>query len=111
MTQVISKQRNMNAETLNDTYGTKWMYVGWTSKASLPRSPLAQPKASRDKKETYRQWLWHQMQIGNTQILNLLRLVKHDTVLIDDCWNAGVANAHIVIKAAQWLREQPKHVY
>lgn len=106
MTTVISLTGTTTAEKLNDRYGLNWLYIGWTSKRGLPRSPLAQPLWSKQKGQTYRQWLWHQMQIGNPQVINLLRSIKNETVLVDDNWNAKASVAHIVIKAARWLQSQ-----
>ena len=44
------------------------------------------------------------MQIGNPAVLNLLRSIKDETVLVDDNWNPQASVAQTIIRASHWLK-------
>jgi len=86
-----------------------WVYVGRASHG-LPQSPLANPYTIREAGsrqnaiELYRSWLWLQIRHKNPRILNALRELQEDTVLV--CWCHPLpCHAEVIARAWQFLRE------
>jgi len=83
------------------------VYVGRAGHG-LPQSPLANPYSIRQAGsrenaiELYRSWLWLQIRHENPRILNALRDMQDDTVLV--CWCHPLpCHAEVILKAGNYL--------
>lgn len=98
-----------SVEKLNEVFGHHWLYVGRANRyAGLSASPLANPfKVVHGKRgETlnqYRRWLWQQMK--QEEVLNVLRSISEETILV--CWcKPAACHGDVIIKAVEWLKNQ-----
>lgn len=98
---------------LEQAFGDRWLYIGRANgHAQLEASPLANPFKVRDfggqrgaTLGDYRRWLWGRIQAGDTAVIEALRTIDEDTVLV--CWCApGPCHGEVVRAAAAWLRDQ-----
>ncbi|MCK5919523.1 MAG: DUF4326 domain-containing protein, partial [Methylococcales bacterium] len=78
---------------LNNRYPQQWMYVGrrcWSTRFVHAASPLANPIRRLDREprgstlSQYKQWLWQQMQLPHSTVMQALHELSADTVLV--CW-------------------------
>lgn len=110
MCQIVNFNQHQSVEKLNREFGDRWTYIGRENGfAGLGRSPLANPFKVAEfggRGQTlphYKRWLWQQIQNGNEEVLEALRQINKDTVLV--CWcKPGPCHGDVVIKAAEWLR-------
>jgi hypothetical protein len=108
--QVINFKEYGSVDALNQAFGERWVYIGRANRyAGLPESPLANPYKARDYGRGgtlpyYRRWLWQRIQAGETAVLEALRAIDEQTVLV--CWCApNPCHGDVVKAAAAWLRE------
>jgi len=110
MCTVINFRQYGSIEALDQTFGDCWTYIGRAnSYAGLARSPLANPFKVRDfggqrgaTLGDYRRWLWERIRAGDTAVIEALRTIDEDTVLV--CWCApGPCHGDVVRAAAAWL--------
>ncbi len=110
MTQVINFKHHNSVQNLDELFPGRWQYIGRAnSHAGFEKSALANPfkvKEFGGPGQTlphYRKWLWQQIQDGNEEVLEALRQINKDTVLV--CWcKPGPCHGDVVIKAAEWLQ-------
>jgi hypothetical protein len=102
-----------SVERLNQAFDDRWLYIGRANcYAGLEASPLANPHKRQDfggrhgaTLPHYRRWLWQQIQAENEAVLNALRIITDQTVLI--CWcDPKPCHGEIVRAAAAWLQKQ-----
>lgn len=107
-----------SVDALNDAFGDRWIYVGrGNRRLGLKHSVVANRYShkahanaiqtdTRDKAvEMFRRWLWQEIQAGNEQVLQVLRDIDEDTVLV--CWcKPKACHTDVLIAAAKWLQEQ-----
>jgi len=101
-----------SVQALNRAFGDRWVYIGRAnSYAGLPASPLANPFKAREfsgRGQTlphYRLWLWGRIQAGDEAVLDALKAIDAQTVLV--CWCVpGPCHGDVVKAAAAWLRSQ-----
>lgn len=93
------------------TLNSDWMYVGrGCRRLGLARSPLANPFHLKGGKrgstlKQYKQWLWGKMVSGDEDVLRALREIQTCTTLMCHCRQPGPCHAHVVSKAAAYLRD------
>jgi hypothetical protein len=111
--QVANFKAYGSVKRLNQAFGSHWLYIGRAnSYAGLDASPLANPHKRQDfggqhgvTLPHYRRWLWEQIQAGSEAVLNSLRTITDQTVLI--CWcHPKPCHGEIVRAAAAWLQKQ-----
>lgn len=85
--------------------GPDFIYVGRSYRKMMPYSPLRQPYYAQHL--PYRAWLWEEIKRRNPKVMNLLRTITEQTILIDDQYPNG-ANARTVFKAAMWVQASMK---
>lgn len=101
-----------SVQALNQAFGDRWVYIGRAnSYAGLPQSPLANPFKVREfggRGQTlphYKRWLWQRIQAGDEAVLEALRAIDAQTVLI--CWcKPGPCHGDVVKAAAAWVQAQ-----
>ncbi len=111
MSQVVNFNSYGSADALTQAFGTRWVYIGRTNPHyQLPASPLANPF----KRQTYggqrgctlphyRRRLWQRIQAGDEAVIEALRAIDVDTVLV--CWcKPGPCHGDVVLAAAAWLQ-------
>jgi hypothetical protein len=109
---IINFKAYGSVQALNKVFGDRWVYIGRAnSYARLPTSPLANPfkvKEFAGRGQTlshYRRWLWQHIQDGNEEVINALKTIDDQTVLI--CWcKPGPCHGDVVKAAAVWLQQQ-----
>lgn len=96
---------------LDEAFGRRWLYIGRHNPAAgLAQSPLANPFKARvhgrgETLERYRAWLWQHIQAGDAAVLNALRAIRNETVLVCYCHPAP-CHGDVVLAAAAWLQQQ-----
>ena len=112
MCNITNFKRYGSIQVLHQSFGDHWVYIGRAnSYAGLEQSPLANPFKPKDfggRGQTlphYRHWLWERIQAGDEVILNALRTIDDDTVLV--CWRKpGPCHGDVVKAAAVWVHSQ-----
>ena len=86
------------------------VYVGRANQG-LPQSPLANPYSIRQAGsrenviELYRSWLWLQIRHKSTRILNALKQLDEDSVLV--CWCHPLpCHAQVIERAWQYCKDE-----
>jgi hypothetical protein len=113
MCQVINFKQYGSVEKLNQVFGNRWLYIGRVNRqVGLSQSPLANPfkvKAFGGQHGStlthYRQWLWERIQAGDETVLDALKTIDENTVLVCYC-KPGPCHGDVVKAAAAWLRQQ-----
>jgi hypothetical protein len=110
MYQIVNFKEYGSVQALNQAFGERWVYIGRANRhAGLPESPLANPYKVRDygRGSTlphYRRWLWQRIQAGDPAVLEALKAIDEQSVLV--CWCApNPCHGDVVKAAAAWLRE------
>jgi ribonuclease HI len=109
--QVVNFKAYGSIARLDEAFGQRWRYIGRHNPAvGLAQSPLANPFVARvrgrgETLERYRTWLWQRIQAGDTAVLNALRAIDSETVLVCYCHPAP-CHGDVVLAAANWLRQQ-----
>jgi ribonuclease HI len=109
--QVVNFKTYGSVAALDQAFGKRWLYIGRTNPyAGLAQSPLANPFKVKEygRGQTiphYRQWLWERIQAGDEAVLNALRMIGEDTVLVCYC-KPGPCHGGVVKAAAAWLKQQ-----
>jgi hypothetical protein len=113
--QVANFKTYGSIQALNQAFGDRWLYIGRENDyAGLEQSPLANPFKRGDfggqrgaTLPHYRSWLWQQIQAGDEAVLEALRAIDEQTVLI--CWcHPHPCHGDVVKAAAEWLRVQER---
>lgn len=105
-----------SVQALNQAFGDRWVYIGRAnSYAGLPQSPLANPFKAREfggRGQTlppgstlghYRRWLWGRIQAGDQAVLDALKAIDAQTVLV--CWCVpDPCHGEVVKAAAAWVQ-------
>jgi hypothetical protein len=112
MCMIVNFKAYGSVQALNQVFGNRWVYIGRTNNcAGLPASPLANPFKVKDyggRGQTlphYRHWLWQHIQNGDEDVINALKAIDEQTVLI--CWcKPGPCHGDVVKAAAAWLQKQ-----
>jgi hypothetical protein len=113
MCHVVNFKQYRSAAALNRAFGERWLYIGRANAHyRLPASPLANPDRRADyggrrgaTLPHYRRWLWDQIQAGNEAVIDALRAIDEETILV--CWcKPGPCHGDVVRRAAAWLRRQ-----
>jgi hypothetical protein len=111
--QVANFKTYGSIQALNQAFGDRWLYIGRENDyAGLEQSPLANPFKRGDfggqrgaTLPHYRSWLWQQIQTGDEAVLEALRAIDEQTVLI--CWcHPHPCHGDVVKAAAEWLQAQ-----
>jgi hypothetical protein len=107
---VVNFKRYGSVAALDQAFGKRWLYIGRANRAAgFAQSPLANPfRASHygGRGRTlphYRNWLWGRILSGDERIINALRAITEDTVLVCYC-KPGPCHGDVVRAAAAWLR-------
>jgi Domain of unknown function (DUF4326) len=89
---VVNFKRYGAVAALDQAFGKRWLYIGRANRAAgFAQSPLANPfRASHygGRGRTlphYRNWLWGRILSGDERIINALRAITEDTVLVWYC--------------------------
>ncbi len=106
--QIVNFKHYGSIAALDENFAN-WVYVGRESrKYGLHQSPLANPYSIRQAGsrenaiELYRSWLWLQIRHKNPRILNALRDIQDDSVLV--CWCHPLpCHAEVILKARNYL--------
>lgn len=112
MCQVVNFKQYGSAQALHRSFGDRWVYIGRANRyAGLAQSPLANPFNVRDfggRGQTlphYKRWLWERIQAGDETILDALKAMNAQTVLV--CWcKPGPCHGDVVKAAAAWVQRQ-----
>ena len=110
MTAVVKLRNYRNKHSLDASH-RDWMYIGRGDKLyELERSPLANPFKRGGRKPgatlpAFKRYLWKQVQKGNQDVIGALREIKPTTALVCHCDQPGPCHGHVVIAAAEWVRE------
>ena len=111
MSQVVNFKSYGSAAALTRAFGARWVYVGRSNPHhQLPASPLANPFRRQScggqrgcTLPYYRRWLWQCIQAGDVAVLDALRAIDTETVLV--CWcKPGPCHGDVVSAAAAWLQ-------
>jgi ribonuclease HI len=111
--QVVNFKAYGSIARLDEAFGQRWLYIGRHNPAAgLAQSPLANPFKARvrgrgETLERYRAWLWQRIQVGDTAVLNALRAIDSETVLVCYCHPAP-CHGDVVLAAANWLQRQER---
>lgn len=112
MCRIVNFKQYGSIPALNQAFGDHWVYIGRAnSYAGLTQSPLANPFKAKDfggRGQTlphYRRWLWEHIQAGDTAVLDALKAIDAQTVLV--CWcKPGPCHGDVVKAAAAWVQAQ-----
>ena len=112
MCQVINFKQYGSIQALNQAFGDQWRYIGRAdSYAGLSASPLANPFKAKEfggRGQTlphYKRWLWQRIQAGDEAVLDALKAIDAQTILV--CWCfPGPCHGDVVKAAAEWVQAQ-----
>src|SRR5688500_5486940 len=111
VTQVVNFKVYGSVTRLDEMFGRRWLYIGRQNQAAgLPQSPLANPFVAkvRGRGETlarYRAWLWQRIQAGDEAVLEALRSIGDESVLVCYC-KPNPCHGDVVQAAVAWLQTQ-----
>lgn len=116
MCQVVNFKQYGSIQALNQAFGDRWVYIGRAnSHTGLPASLLANPFKTKDfggRGQTlphYRRWLWQRIQAGDEAVLDALKAIDAQTVLV--CWCVPYpCHGEVVKTAAAWVQAQACHL-
>jgi hypothetical protein len=111
MSQVVNFKSYGSAAALTAAFGTRWVYIGRANPHHhLPASPLA----NRFRRQAYggqcgatlphyRRWLWQRIQARDEAVIEALKAIDDQTILV--CWcKPGPCHGDVVLAAAAWLK-------
>jgi len=111
--QVVNFKQYGSKDGLDEAFGDRWTYIGRANRhAGVAQSPLANPFKVSDfggrRGSTlghYPRWLWGRIRAGDTAVIDALRAIDENTVLV--CWCApSPCHGEVVRAAAAWLHGQ-----
>lgn len=110
MTTLANFNEYKSVQKLNETFGRHWLYIGRDNYTyGLKGSVLGNPYVRKTNEqpgatvERYRRWLWRRIQERDEVVLQALRGIQENTVLV--CWCCPEpCHGEVVMRAAKWVQ-------